>query len=180
MSVTLIERSARDRVLDRPEPGEGRRDLHEQVRAIDQPVEPRRLLERALAVVCKLGVHLERHAAVDTVRPLPGGQQEVTRAPHVLDGEREEDLFRVVLALENLAELIVVPAAGGQRLLEDRRVGGHPHHRVLALQPLELPRLEHLPREGVHPDAHAVGRKLVESAPCHLPRLPRRHPETRP
>ena len=79
----------------------------------------------------------------------------------------------VIVRRQNLAELLVVPVACGERLLEDRRVRGDADDGVLLHQPRELARLEHLPGEGVDPDADAVLRELMQSTPGHACRLPR-------
>ena len=74
---------------------------------------------------------------------------------------------------DDRAELLVVPVALGERLLEDRRVRGHADDGVLLHQAGELARLQHLARERVHPDAHAVLAQLVQSRSAHLVSLAR-------
>ena len=153
----------RDAVLDRGEARHGRGDLHEQVRLVDLAVQPDRLLEGRLAVVGQRRVDLERDVAVDAFRPVPDRLQQVAGAPDVLHRELEEDLGRVVLGLQQLAELLVVPVPGRERLLEDRRVRGDADDGVLLQQPGELAGLEHLARDRVDPRADAGLVQLMQS-----------------
>jgi hypothetical protein len=126
-------------------------------------VQPHRLLERRLAVVGERRIDLDRDVAVDVGRPLPDGLHQVAGTADVLHCQLEEDLGRVVLRLEELAELLVVPLAGGERLLEDRRVRGDADDRVLLHQPGELARLEHLARDRVDPRADSRFEELMQS-----------------
>ena len=159
-----VDRPAlRDAVLDRGKAGHGRRDLHEHVRLVDLLVQPDRLLERRLAVVGQRRVDLDRDVAVDAARALPDRLHQVAGAADVLHRQLEEDLGRIVLGLQQLAELLVVPVARGERLLEDRRVRGDADDRVLLHQPGELTRLEHLARDRVDPGADARFEELMQS-----------------
>ena len=156
MSVTLIEPPGGDRVLDRAEPGNRGRDLHEQVRSIDALRQQLRLLERRVALVGEIGIDLDRDEAVDALGPVPDRSEDVACALDVLDRECEEHLLRVVRTLELGTELRVVPLPGRECLLEDGRIRRHADDGVLVDEPLQLSRLEHLPRERVDPHAHAV------------------------
>ena len=174
-----VDRPARrDRVLDRTEPRLRGGDLHEQVLAIDALGESGRLLEGRVAVVGEVGIDLEGDEAVDAACPLEDGMEEIACPLDVLDREREEHLACVVRPLELGAELAVVPLAGRQCLLEDRRIRRDADHRVLADEAVELTFLEPLARQRVHPDAHAQSRELVQ-ATSHAATLPlgrsRRH-----
>ena len=173
MSVTLIERPAAIESSIAPSPGSVAGIFTKRFGRSTSSVQELRLLERRVPLVREIGIDLDRDEAVDAVGPLPHRPQEIAGALDVLDREREEDLLRVVGALELGAKLLVVPVAGRERLLEDRRVRGHADDRVLVDQPLELAGLEHLARERVDPDADAVLRELVQSAARHAPTLPR-------
>ena len=142
-------------VLDRTEPRLGGRDLDVHVRAIDLLVEPRRLLEGALALVGERRVDLERDPAVDSGRALPDGVHQVTGCADVVHREGEEDLGRVTGRCGHLAQLLVVEVALGEGLLEDRRVGGDADDRVVGHQAGELSGVEHLAGKRVDPDADA-------------------------
>ena len=63
----------------------------------------------------------------------------------------------------DLAQLLVVAVALGERLLEDRRVGRDADDRVVGHQRGELARVEHLARERVDPDADACVAQLLQS-----------------
>ncbi len=173
-----VDRAAlRDAVLDRAEAGLRARDLDVEVLALDLLVEPDRLVERRVAVVREPRVDLERDEAVDPARPLPDRRHQVAGVADVLLRERDEDLRRVIGLARHRAELLVVPRALGEGLLEDRRVGRDPDHGVLVHQTGELARLEHLPRERVDPHAHTVRAQLVQSRCGHS--VPRFHPALR-
>ena len=143
------------RVLDGLQAGPRGRDLDEDVRAVDPLVEPPGLLDRLLRLVGEVRVDLQRDPAVAAVAVVPYRPQHVACVLDVGHGELEEDLLVVLLAVHHLAHLPVVRVAGSERLLEDRRVARDPDDRVIADQPLELPALDHLAREGVDPDALA-------------------------
>src|SRR5437773_1272233 len=71
----------------------------------------------------------------------------------VLEPELEEDRLRILEpTLDRLAQLPVVAVRGGDRLGEDRRVGGRAAHRAVAHEALELAGLQQLARERVEPD----------------------------
>ena len=144
-------------------PASVRRDLHEAVRLVDQLVQALRLVDRRLRVVGEVRVDLDRDVAVLPVAAVPDRAQEVARVLDVLHRELEEDLLRVVLLGEHLAQLVVVGVALGDRLLEDRRVRGDADDGVLLHHPRELPALQHLPREEVDPDALAELGQLVQT-----------------
>ena len=74
-----------------------------------------------------------------------------------------EDLLVLVLLGEHFPELLVVPVAPGQGLLEDRRVGRDPDDGVLVDHSLQLAGLEPLARERVDPDALTVFGELMKS-----------------
>jgi hypothetical protein len=163
-----------DRVLDRPDPGLGRGDLHVEIPLVDELVQPFRLLEGLVALVGEIRVDLDGDEAVDTVGAVPGRAHEIAGVLDVLGREREEDLLDVVVALELRAELVVVPLSGGERLLEDGRVRGDADHCILVHESGEMAGLEHLSRKRIDPDADAVLRKLMQAATRHSPTLPPR------
>ena len=158
----------RDAVLDRAEPGLGARDLHVEVLPLDLLVEAHRLLEARDAVVRKPWVDLERDVPVDAVRALPHRRHEVAGVANVLLRERKEDLGRILGLARDRLQLLVVPVALGERLLEDRRVRGDADDGVLLHQPRQLAGLEHLARERVHPHTHSVRAQLVQPRCRHV------------
>jgi hypothetical protein len=133
-----------DRVLDRAEPRDRRRDLDEQVRTIDERGEELGLREGRVALVREIGIDLERDEAVDAGCAVPHRPEKIAGALDVLDRECEEDLARVVGALELGAKLLVVPVPGGHGLLEDGRIRRDPDDGVLVDHARELAVLEHL------------------------------------
>ena len=112
-------------LLDRRQALRRRGDLDEDVGPVDHRVQALGLVDRRLRVVREPRVHLERDPAVACVVAglVPDGAEDVARAADVLDGQREEDLLRLALFLQDLAELVVVGVAFGDRALEDGRVG---------------------------------------------------------
>jgi hypothetical protein len=153
---------ARDHLLDRRQPFLRRRNLDVAVRPVDELVQPLRLDDRPVGVECEVRIDLDRDPAVLALAGVPHLPQQVAGVLHVLHGEPEEDLLRVVLLGEHLAQLLVVGIPLRDRLLEDRRVRRHADHRVLLQHPRELPALQHLPREEVDPDALAELAELVK------------------
>jgi hypothetical protein len=152
-----------DRLLDRGQPLLGRRDLDEQVRPVDELAEPLRLVDRALCVVRQVRVDLERDPAVAGVlaRLVPRRPEDVAGGLDVLDGQRQEDLLRLRLTPQDLAQLLVVGVALGDRALEDRRVRGDADDAV-AHEPLQVAVLDEGSREEVDPDALTVGGELLQ------------------
>ena len=157
-----------DRLLDRGQALQRRRDLDEQVRAVDERVQPLGLGDRRVGVVGEVGVDLERDPAVARVLAhiVPARAQDVAGRPDVVDGDGEEDLLRVALRLEHLAQLLVVGVALGDRALEDGRVGRHAVH-ALADERLELALLDEAAREKIDPDALPVGGELLQGSVGH-------------
>ena len=152
-----------DHLLDRPEAGLGRRNLHVEVGLVDPVVQALGLRDRAVAVVGERRVDLPRHVTVETLSLVPDLPQQVARIRDVVRGELQEDLLRIFLArLEDLSELFVVGVAFSNRLLEDRRIGSDADDRVLFHHPRELSALQQLTREVVDPDALAERRQLVQ------------------
>ena len=78
-----------------------------------------------VGVVGQVRVDLERDPAVLAVALVPDRPQHVAGVADVVAREREEDLLRVGLGGRQLADLVVVGVALGDRALEDRGVGGH-------------------------------------------------------
>src|SRR6185503_10270681 len=157
-----------DRLLDRGQPLGRGGDLDEEVGPVDHRVEALGLLDRALRVVREPRVDLERHPPVTGVvaRLVPLRAEDVARAADVLDGEREEDLLRVALLLQDLAELVVVGVALGDRRLEDRRIGGDAVH-ALVDERLEVAVAHERARQEVDPDALSVVGELLQGSGGH-------------
>ena len=126
-------------------------------------MQPLRLRDRRVRVEGEIRVDLDRHVAVLPLTLVPDGTQQVAGVLDVLDRELQEDLLRVVLLRKILPELLVVGVPFGDRLLEDRRIRGHAHDRVLAHQPLQLALVDQAAREVVDPDALPERRELVQS-----------------
>ena len=97
-----------------------------------------------IGVVGEVGVDLDRDVAVAPAGLLPDRAQEIAGRSDIGARELAEDLLRAQLARKEVAQLPVVGAAVGDRLLEDRRVRGHADDRVFAHQPGELAAREQL------------------------------------
>jgi hypothetical protein len=132
-----------------------------------------RRLDRLLGLEGHRGRHLERHVAVCAVRLLEHRAQQVGRVADVAIGQTLEDLLRVLGLVDHLAEGVVVAIGMGHRLLEDRRVGGHPADPVLLDQAGHDPVLEQLAADVVDPDRLALGLNLVKVV-AHVVRSVRR------
>ena len=120
-----------------------------------------------LGVVGQARVDLHRDEAVAPAGLLPHGSQEVAGVADVLAREPNEDLLRVVSLGENLAQLLVVGASLGERLLEDRRVRRHADDARRLHQPGERAAFEQIAREVVDPYALALVRQALERSLGH-------------
>ena len=114
-----------DRVLDRLQALERGGDLDQQVRAVDELEEPHGLGLGLLGVVREVRVNLERDPAVLALALVPDGAEDVAGVADVVLGELPEDLLGIVVLAAQLADLVVVGVAFGDRALEDRGVGRH-------------------------------------------------------
>ena len=120
-----VDRDAvRDRVLDRLQALERGGDLDQQVRAVDELEEPHGLGLGLLGVVREVRVNLERDPAVLALALVPDGTEDVAGVADVVLGELPEDLLGVVVLAAQLADLVVVGVAFGDRALEDGRALG--------------------------------------------------------
>src|SRR5204862_8368539 len=98
----------------------------------------------------------ERDVAVLSAGRVPTRPQHVARVADVRLREAPEDLLRLVVLVQTIADLLVVEIALRDRLLENGRVRRDADHGIVAHQPLEPAGLEHLAREEVDPDALAA------------------------
>jgi hypothetical protein len=131
----------------------GAGDLDEQVRPVSPAVQVDRSGDRRGRVVGELGGHLERHPSVHTVGPFVHRGEQVGGPLQVLDGEGEEHLL--VRAGPWCRSDHVVVGPGGDRLVEDRRVGRQPGDRQFVDEPGDRPVVEHGAGDVVEPDALA-------------------------
>jgi hypothetical protein len=74
-------------------------------------VQALRLLDRPCRVRRQIRVDLERDVAVLAAASVPDRAQEVQRVLDVFDRQAQEDLLRVALYFEQLAQLLVVGGA---------------------------------------------------------------------
>jgi hypothetical protein len=135
-------------------------DLDQQVGAVDQPVQARRLIDRALRVVRQVGVDLEGDPAVLAAALVPHLTQLVAGGADVVAREADEDLLRFALGLREPLDLVVVGVALGDRALEDRGIRGHADHAV-ADQAGEVTVSDEAAGEEVDPDALALLGQLM-------------------
>ncbi len=147
---------------DRRNPGLGRRDLDEQVRPVDDLPQLDGLSDGLVGVARQPGVDLDGHPAVDAVGVLPLTRQHVARVAHVVGGDGADGGVDVRAALGELGDLAVVGIALGERLLEDRRVGGHADDALGVDELLQVPRPQPLPRQVVEPHGNARGAQRRE------------------
>src|SRR5213076_2472788 len=101
------------------------------------------------------GGDLERDPAVDTVRRLVDGPEEIGGAGQILERELEEELLAGEPRRGLLADGRVVVVAVLDRVVEDRRVRGEPRDRQLLHVPGERPAGEEGARDVVEPEALA-------------------------
>ncbi len=161
-----------ERLLDRRDPRVGGGDLDHHVGAVDELPVLARLLERALRVVGEPRRDLERDVAVLAARLVVDGAQHVAGGLDVAHGHAAVDLAGAQALARQRLELGVVVGRAEDRLLEDRRVGGHAAQRVLLDHALELAALDHAAAELVEPDAGPRlgerGEALVDVCDAHL------------
>src|SRR3954467_11268044 len=155
-----------DHVGDRRDAGAGGRDLDEGVGAVHQPGELLGLGDRRVLVVRQARVDLDRHAAVLAAGGVEDRAQDVGRVPDVRRGDHADGLFDRDLAGGEVGQLLVVAVALGDRLLEDRRVGGDAHDVLLVDQLGEVAGRDPLARQVVQPDRHAFLAEALECV-CH-------------
>ena len=96
--------------------------------------------------------------------PLPSshtGRRTSQAFADVVARERDEDLLRLGLGGRELADLVVVRVALGDRALEDRGVGGHADDAV-ANEAGEVALVDELARQVVDPDALALLGELLQ------------------
>src|SRR5439155_19443450 len=113
-----------------------------------------------------------RDVAVLAVALVPHEAEQVAGVLDVFDGEPQEDLLRVLLLGEYLAELLVVGAALGDRRLEDRRVRRDADDGVVADQLRQLALAQQTAREVIDPHALAELGQLLQTASHRFVPLP--------
>ncbi len=159
-----VDRDAgEDRLLDRGQAGLGAGDLDEEVVALGLGVQGGGLLDRRLGVVGDQRRDLERAEAVDAGSSLVDRLEEIGRIAQVGERQLEEDplgrrraysLLRDVAGAE-LGDLLVVGVTAGDRLVEDRRVGGEAGDRELVDVALQRAVGQHRAGDVVEPEALA-------------------------
>src|SRR6201999_1966568 len=110
-----------------------------------------------VGVVRQPRVDLDRHAAVDTGRSLPLRGQHVGRVWDLNGGPPPAGSAHVGAVFGELGDLGVVGAALGQRLLENRWVGGDTDDALGVDQLLQVAGLQTLPGQVVQPDRYSRG-----------------------
>ncbi len=127
-----VDRNAgEDRILDRRKPRLGTGDLDEEVVALGPRVQLRRLLDRRRGVIGEQRRDLQRDETVNAVGALVHGGEEVGGGAQVGDRELEEEILGRARRGAVTGDLLIVGVAGGDRLVEDRRVGGETCNREL-------------------------------------------------
>jgi hypothetical protein len=129
-----------------------RRDLDEEVRPVDHLPHKLRACDGPLSVEGQLRGDLQRHIAILVLRLLVDGHEDLAGVLDVAHRDTAEDLLRVICPFGELLELLVVELAPGDGLLEDGGIRGHAVHPILH-HPLEVPVLDVVARERIHPDA---------------------------
>ena len=131
--------------------------LDHHVGPADRLDEAPRLGDRALRVVLDAGRQLEGDVAVRAAARLVDRAQRVGGAPQVVAGEAYERLVGVAHAgVGEGAQLVVVVRGTGDRLPEDRRVGGQPGDPLAVDQALQLAGIEEAAADEVEPGALAL------------------------
>ena len=125
-------------------------------------------LDRRVGVVGEQRRDLERDAAVDAVGALVdrleevGGARRSSRASSKKSAPRADSI--PVRPVAQLGDLLVVGVAAGDRLVEDRRVGGEAGDRELVDVALQGAVVEHLAGDVVEPEALAEVVRASRSA----------------
>ena len=142
-----------DELADRRQAGFGRRHLDHQVVAADRLPEPPRLGDRRLGVHRQIGRDFEADIAVAAFGRVVDRAQRVGRVLDVLDRQPLVERHDVAVARSfgRLQRRIVIGAAG-DRLFEDRGIGGDAGEPVLLDQLLEAALGDESPGEKVEPD----------------------------
>ena len=141
---------------DRGQPGEGRRDLDEGVRAVDEPPQTARLRDGGGRVVGQARVDLDRDASVRAAAGVVGRAHDVAGPPDVVRRQRTHGLLHGDLALGQVPDLVGVGLAVGERLLEDRRVGRDPDDPAVGDHRGQRAACEAGAAEVVQPDGDTV------------------------
>jgi len=146
-----------DQMPDRGQPLRCRRHLHHQVVAVNFLPQPLGLGDGALAVQRQIGRHFKADKTVMTPELVVHRTQHVRRMLDVLDGEILEQFGDpAIAALERLADRGVIFVGTGDRLLEDRRIGGDALDAVAVDQLLEVALGDKAAGQEIQPDRLAV------------------------
>ncbi len=140
----------------------GRRDLDEQVLPVDLLPQLLGRGEGRVGVEGEVGGDLDGDPAVDPVGGVVDRLEDVAGVAYVGGGQREHRLVDVGALGGELAHLVVVPLALGERGGEDRRVGGDAHDVVVPDEVGEVARLDALAGEVVEPDGDSGLRQLLQ------------------
>jgi hypothetical protein len=130
----------------------GGRDLDEQVGPVHQPPQEPRLGGGGLGVVGQPRVDLDRYAPVHPAGRVVHRSQHIAGPAHVEGGHRPQRLPDDGAARPQVADLLRVRVAAGDRLGKDRRVGGHPHHVVMSDQVGQAAGHQPLAAQVIQPD----------------------------
>lgn len=133
----------------------GRRDLDQQVRAVDDLPQLDGLQDRLVGVVGQPRIDLDGHPAVHTVGQFVLLGQHVAGVADVVGGHGADGRVHVGAALGELLDLRVVGVPLGQGGLEDRRVGRHADDRLGVDQLLQVAGLQPLTGQVVEPHRYA-------------------------
>jgi hypothetical protein len=138
------------------------RHLDHDVRPVDGRPEPAALLDGGVGVVGDARGDLDAHVAVGAAGGVVHAAELVAGGLHVVHLDRLEQLPRAQ-PLARGAQLLVVRLPLRERLLEDRRVGGHAGEGLVADAALEAAVEQHAAVDVVEPDALAGGVEGVQA-----------------
>ncbi len=116
-----------------------------------------RLVHCGVGVVLDAGRRFKGDVAVRARSLVVDAAEDVGGTPQVIARDANEGVVGALRSiLRSLPQCVVVVRRAGDRLLEDRRVGGEARDPALAHVALELPGVEHLAVNEVEPDALAA------------------------
>ena len=147
--------AAIDRLLDGGNPLLRGGDFYHHVLAAEPLEQTRRLVNRLPSLVSEAGVDFEADVAVESVRALVDGEQDVGGVSDVLRHEVFVNLRDALARLHEAAQLLVVVGRAGDGLLEDGRIRGDAAQVVLLDLLLQVAGRNHRAANVVVPDGLA-------------------------
>src|SRR5581483_3139520 len=144
-------------------------NLDHHVRAVQQPEQPPRLVERGRGVVLLVRRDLQADVAVAPLGALVDRPEQVGDCLDVLDRQRLEDLSGGLAGVDERVQRLVVVGAAANRFLEDGRVRGDAGDLAGVDQPRQRAAAQQATADVVVPDALTLLAQLEEGVVRHWP-----------